>query len=576
VIALGVSLAGAPLVSLAGAPFVALGLQQPAAVPRAPKPWFRELTSEWGLDFRHQNGATSDKHLPETMGGAAVIFDADGDGDHDVYCVQSGPLPIGALAVRTRDLPGNQLFLNTLAGPARPDGAPLFRNVSAASGADDRGYGQGAAAGDLDGDGLPELYVANLGPDALLKNLGAARFEERCEASGIRGTHWKSAVLLFDLDNDGDLDIWLCGYLQTDLAAPPFCGRHEPGMRMYCHPDQYPPEQDRLWRNDGGLKFSDVTSSAGIDGHPGKALGAIAGDWDGDGDLDVYVAHDSVENKYWVNAGGERFEDRTARSGTGVDGSGSTEASMGVASGDYDGDLDLDLIVTNFDEESDTLYRNDGNGLYADATLRAGVEGPSRGPVGFGVVWEDFDLDLDLDLFVANGHIIDNIEKYQDSKTYRQWPNLFEQHARGRYRLLGLDAFPLAHEPLVGRGAYSGDLDGDGRPDLVILQCGDRLRALRNESAGGALVVRGLARGTQVVATYASGKQVLREATAQPSYYGQCAEELVLAVPGEERVASLELRLLGGARQALNFDPPQGAARLRVVRDANGTYVVAR
>ncbi|MBM3976461.1 MAG: CRTAC1 family protein [Planctomycetes bacterium] len=555
------------------APAVLLALLQSAAAP--PAPWLRETTAEWGLSFRHDNGATSDKHLPETMGGAALIFDAEGDGDQDVYCVQSGPLPIGALAVRTSDLPGNQLFVSGRAGPTRPSGVPLFRNVSAGSGADDRGYGQGAAAGDLDGDGLPEIFVANLGPDALLKNLGSAKFEDRTAASGISGAHWKSAALLFDLENDGDLDLWVCGYLKLDLANPPFCGRREPGMRMYCHPDQYPPEQDRVWRNDGELRFTDATAAVGIDGQPGKALGAIAGDWDGDGDLDVYVAHDSVENKYWVNQGG-RFEDRTARSGTGVDGSGSTEASMGTASGDYDGDLDLDLIVTNFDEESDTLYRNDGNGLYADATLRAGIEGPSRAPVGFGVLWEDFDLDLDLDLFVANGHIIDNIEKYQDAKTYRQRPNLFEQHARGRYRLLGPDAFPLAHEPLAGRGAYSGDLDGDGRPDLLILQCNDRLRALRNESTGAALVVTGLARGTQVVATYASGKQVLREATAQPSYYGQCAEELLLALPGEERIKSLELRLLGGARQTLEFEPPQGAARLRVVRDAAGTYVIVR
>lgn len=532
-----------------------------ASAPAANEAWFEDITQTSGLSFRHDAGRTPDKHLLETMGGGAVLFDVELDGDLDVYCVQSGPVPVGAARVRTPAMPASELHLN--------DGRARFRRTPAGA-AEQRAHGQAAAAGDLDGDGLPDLFVANFGPDALYLNEGGARFRDATPASGIGGSDWSAGALLFDADNDGDLDLYVTTYVKIDLDAPDWCGRREPGWRQYCHPDQYPPQQDRFWLNDGAGAFADATASCGIDGNPGKGLGAIACDFEADGDLDVYVAHDSVENKLWRNEGGARFADATLESGTGVDGNGRTEAGMGLGTGDYDGDLDLDLLVTNFDEESNTLYRNDGGLLFADATMSAGLEAASRPPVGWGIALEDFDLDGDLDLAVANGHIIDNIALYHDGKAHAQRAQLFANDGRGRYRELFGEAGAL-DEPRVGRGLYAGDLDGDGRADLLALENGGPARVLRNRLGGDSLALRGLPRNTQLVLTLSSGARRLRETGPQPSYYGQSADEVLLALPAGERLAAVSWRVPGTeATDSARFEPPLGPGVLRFERGAQG------
>jgi len=532
-----------------------------ASAPAQVEAWFEDITQASGLAFLHDAGHTPDKHLLETMGGGAVLFDVELDGDLDVYCVQSGPVPVGAARVRTPQMPASELWLN--------DGRARFRRTPAGA-AEQRAHGQAAAAGDLDGDGLPDLFVANFGPDALYLNEGAARFRDATPASGIGGPDWSAGALLFDADNDGDLDLYVTTYVKIDVDAPDWCGRREPGWRQYCHPDQYPPQQDRFWLNDGAANFSDATASCGIDGHPGKGLGAIACDFDADGDLDVYVAHDSVENKLWRNEGGARFADATLESGTGVDGNGRTEAGMGLGTGDYDGDLDLDLLVSNFDDESNTLYRNDGELLFEDATMAAGLEAASRPPVGWGIALEDFDLDGDLDLAVSNGHIIDNIALYHDGKAHAQRAQLFANDGRGRYRELLREAGALA-EPRVGRGLYAGDLDGDGRADLLHMECGGPARVLRNRLGGDSLALRGLPRNTRLVLELASGAKRLRESGPQPSYYGQSADEVLLALPAGERLVALSLRVPGAEQpERLSFEPPLGPGLLRFERGARG------
>jgi hypothetical protein len=537
------------------------GVSAPATSAGSQDEWFEDITEAAGLAFVHDAGSTPEKHLLETMGGGAVLFDVELDGDLDVYCVQSGPVPVGAARVRTPQMPASELHLN--------DGRARFRRAPAGA-AEQRAYGQAAAAGDLDGDALPDLFVANFGPDALYLNEGAARFRDATPASGIGSADWSAGALLFDADNDGDLDLYVTTYVKIDVDAPAWCGRREPGLRQFCHPDQYPPQQDRFWLNDGAGGFSDATASCGIDGNPGKGLGAIACDFDADGKLDVYVAHDSVENKLWRNLGGARFSDATLESGTGVDGNGRTEAGMGLGTGDYDGDLDLDLLVSNFDEESNTLYRNDGGLLFADATMAAGLEAASRPPVGWGIALEDFDLDGDLDLAVANGHIIDNIALYHDGKTHAQRAQLFANDGRGRYRELGREAGPLA-EPRVGRGLYAGDLDGDGRADLLAMECGGPARIFRNRLGGSSLALRGLPRNTQLVLTLSSGARRLRETGPQPSYYGQSADEVLLALPAGERLAAVSWSVPGAqAAQSASFEPTLGPGVLRFERTAQG------
>ena len=528
----------------------------------AAAPWFSDVTEASGLVFVHDAGFTPEKHLPETMGAGAALFDADGDGDLDLYLVQSGPMPgpgpePGTFVPAAGHPLTNELWLN--------DGRGHFANATSASGAAAHaGYGQGCVAGDVDLDGDVDLFVTNLGPDALLLNDGAGYFEDATQRSpGLAGNAWTGAALFFDADADGDLDLFVVGYVGVDLAHPDWCGGREEGWRSFCHPDQYEGLADELWLNRGDGSFALATEAAGLSDAEGKGLGALAADFDEDGDLDVYVANDSVENRMWNNLGGGRFEDATLLSATGVDRNGATEAGMGLAVADVDLDADQDILVTNFDNESNTLYRNDGAGLFSDETIAFGLEAPSRLPVGFGVVFADFDEDGDPDLAVANGHIIDNIQLYHDGKTHAQRAQLFE-NVGGRFAERQASCGDLCAEPWVGRGLYSGDLDGDGDPDLLLTQNGRPARLFQNERGSGkSLWIRGLPNGARVVLELAGGGRRTAQAVAQTSYYGQCAAELHFGL-GAAKAERLRVARLGEASEVvLSFDPPIDTGRVR-------------
>jgi len=504
--------------------------------------WFADVTEAWGLEFTHDAGLSPQKHLPETMGSGAALLDADEDGDLDVYLVQGGPMPSGGAEPGTfvppvGPKPVNQLFLN--------EGDGRMRDATAQSGdAAHDGYGMGVACGDANGDGHLDLYVTNLGDDVLLFGDGQAGFADRTAQSGIADSRWTSCAVFFDAEGDGDLDLYVCAYLLVDLAHPLWCGGREPGWRSACHPDAYPGLPDRYWLNQGEGTFVEATAKAGLANSPGKALGVVAHDFDGDGDLDVYTANDSVESRYWENLGGGTFRDATLLSGTGVDERGATEAGMGLAVGDFDGDLDLDLFKTSFDDESDTLYVNEGGGIFRDRTVAVGLEAPTRMPVGWGAALEDFDHDADLDLAIVNGHIIDNIQLYNDGQTHAQRAGLFENDGRGRFRELGRDlAGGLAAQPWVGRGLYAGDLDGDGDLDLLATQCGGSARILRNDAARGpSLLIEGLPDSTQVLLTLKDGQRLLRTSGGQTSYFGAAAPFAHFGVDPVQ-VATLEIRV---------------------------------
>jgi hypothetical protein len=547
------------------------GAQEAGGAPatEAPAAWFADASADSGVSFVHQDGATSEKHLPESMGAGGALFDADEDGDLDLYLVQGGPMRLpgpgpGTFAEPPGPLPPNELWLN--------DGRARFRDATRESGdAADTGYGMGVAVGDADGDGHADLYVANLGADVFVAGDGRGRFTRR--EAGLGDERWTTAALFFDADGDGDLDLYVTGYVEIDLAHPEWCGLREPGWRSVCHPDQYPGLQDRFWRNRGDGSFQDATEAAGLADSWGKGLGALASDLDADGDLDLYVANDSTENRLWANDGRGRFVDATLLSGTGVDGRGATEAGMGLASGDVDGDLDLELFVTNFDDESNTLYANEGGLLFGDRTAESGLEAPSRVPVGFGTVFADFDQDGDLDLAVANGHIIDNIQLYHDGKTHAQRAQLFANDGRGVFRELRAAAGALGARPFVGRGLYSGDVDGDGDLDLVLTECGGPAHVFLNEApAGGALVLAGLPAGTQVELRLASGRRLLREAGPQPSYFGACAAELHAGL-GEDSAVALLVRAPWSEPSEVRLEPPARNERL-VLRQGEGGWLV--
>jgi len=489
--------------------------------------WLRDATAASGLDFVHEAGRTAERHLPETMGAGAALVDIDGDLDLDLYLVQSGSMPVAG----ARPSQANQLFVN--------DGAGSFSNATDELGdGAHTGYGMGVAAGDVNGDGHVDLYITNLGPDALLRGEQGRRFTDVTAESGLGDPRWTSGALFFDPDRDGDLDLFVLGYVEVDLTQPPWCGKREEGYRSYCHPDQFQGLPDRLHENDGTGRFRDVTAESGLSDSAGKGLGAIAFDFDDDGATDLYVANDSVENRLWRGHGDGTFEDATLLSSTGVNGSGMTEAGMGLAVGDVDGDERLDLFVTNFDEESNTLYRNEGGGLFSDYTARSGLDAPSRMPVGFGTVMADLDRDGNLDIAVANGHIVDNIQLYNDAKTHAQRALLFVGAADGRFTASSDTGGALCAEPFVGRGLYAGDLDEDGDLDLLLTQNGGPARLFENVTT--APPARGVrlepSAGQRLRATYGDGSRRLFPSDLQTSYLGQGDPRVWVPSEGLEQV----------------------------------------
>ena len=430
-------------------------------------PWFAEVQETAGLDFKHVHGGSGERYMIETMTGGAGLADFDNDGWLDAYLVQSGPLPGYA---DPTPLP-NRLYRNRGLGV----GELAFEDVTEGSGAGDTGYGIGTCFGDVDNDGWTDIYVTNLGQDVLLRNLGQAdagrvRFEDITEASGIDSPRYGSSCAFADYDQDGCLDLFVVNFVDFALDNHRLCGAAE--LRTYCSPDVYNGLPDQLYRNrcDGSGSFEDVSEHAGIANHDpeqGKGLGVVWTDFDTDGDADVYVANDSTRNFLYRNNGDGTFEDVAIFAGAAFNDRGVTEASMGLDAGDYDGDGLLDLFMTHLDFESNTLYRNVGNDLFLDSSTVTGIAAPSATRVGFGTNFLDFDHDGDLDLFVANGHIIDNIALRNQTLEYEQTNQLYE-NVGGRFVDVSQRAGEHFSLKRVGRATATGDLDNDGDLDLLI------------------------------------------------------------------------------------------------------------
>jgi hypothetical protein len=455
---------------------------------------FTDVTAESGVDFRHWNGATGDYYFPEIMGGGAALFDYDADGDLDLYLVQGaivapGRGPGDALEPAPSPYPpSDRLYRNDLEPPTRAGARARLRftDVTAESGVARADHGMGVASGDYDNDGHPDLYVTGFGGTRLLRNRGDGTFEDTTEAARAGEVGWSVSAAFVDVDRDGWLDLFVGNYVDATVANHKVC-RAPAGYRDYCGPLSYNAVPSRLLHNRGEGTFDDVSVASGITTRYGPALGIATADFDGDGWIDLYVANDQAPNQLWRNRGDGTFSDEALLAGCAVNGAGRAEASMGVDAGDFDGDGDDDLFMTNLTEETNTLFVNDGHGSFRDATASSGLGPPSLPFTGFGTAWLDWDNDGRLDLLVANGAvvIVEELRSRGDPFPFHQPDLLFRNLGDGRFE----DATALAGAPFAdsdaGRGVAFGDLDNDGDTDAVIANNNGPARLLRNDAARG-------------------------------------------------------------------------------------------
>jgi len=509
---------------------------------------FVDVAAQSGIAFRHVNGASGEKHLVETMSGGGGFWDYDGDGDLDVYFLNGAPF-------------SNALYRNE---------GGRFIEVTEQAGLKPSGYSMGCAAADYDNDGDLDLFVSSFGAGHLYRNEGDGTFSEVTEAAGVGGVVFAASAAFADIEGDGDLDLYVTTYIEYRLDNPVYCGDRKLGVRTYCHPNNYPGASDLLYRNEGDGTFSEVSVAAGVSLPDGRGLGVIATDDDGDGDPDIYVANDTMMNHFFRNLGSGRFEETALALGLGFDENGRAEGSMGVDASDYDGDLDLDLFVTNFESEGNTLYRNLGDGTYADATDAAGLALPSLPWVGFGTGFFDFDNDTDPDLFVANGHIMDHASSLSDATRYPQPKQLYENEG-GRYTDISGSAGELFAREQVGRGTAFGDWDDDGDPDVLVMNNNDAPNLLRNETENGnhwtvlQLVGRASNRdGIGAVVRIEGGSRTqIDELRCGYSYLSMNDLRLHFGLGNAERIERLEIRWPSGLTQVFSDLPTDRILHLR-------------
>jgi hypothetical protein len=447
---------------------------------RVASPPFVESASAVGLTFTHHNGATGQFYMPELIGSGVALFDYDGDGDLDVFLVQSGALAGASASPET-----SRLFRNDLSVDGSGRRTLRFTDVTSRAGVGLRAYGMGVAAADYDNDGDLDLFVTAFGPDFLLRNNGNGTFTDVTAEAGTSDRLWSTSAAFLDYDRDGDLDLFVANYLDFAVTDNKACA-DSLGARDYCGPRAYRPVPDRLYRNDGHGRFTDVSEGAGIARADGAGLGVSVGDYNGDGWLDLYVANDATPNQLWINHRDGTFTDEGVLSGAALNAAGNPEGSMGIASGDADGDGDEDLFVTNIIGETFVLYENDGKANFEDARSRWGLAQATASLTGFGTEWIDYDNDGALDLFATNG-AVNVIEALRGQPSpFRMKNLLFHNVGLRRFANVSAEAGPAFATDYIGRGAAFGDIDNDGDVDIVVTNNNGPVRLLRNELPPGA------------------------------------------------------------------------------------------
>jgi len=538
---------------------------------------FKDVARSAGIDFIHFNGMVGHFTIAEITGQGVGLVDFDGDGDLDVYLVQGQLLgksmSEAVFPWRGPGLPADKLFRNDLVVNKNGTTKLRFTDVTAASGIKGEGYGMGVATGDYDNDGDVDLYITNLGSNRLYRNRGDGTFEDVTPKAGVDDPRWSTCAAFVDYDRDGDLDLFVSNYVDFETAPTRECYANS-SARDFCGPDAYNPVPDRLFRNRGNGTFEDVTIAAGINKEFGAGFGVVAADYNLDGWIDIYVANDGDPNQLWINNGDGSFRNEALWAGAAINSEGSAEASMGVDADDFDEDGDDDIFMTHIMEETNTLYVNDGTGLFEDRTGAAGLASISLGKTGFGTGWFDFDNDGWLDLLVLNGAVRTIAERVRAGDPYPlgQPNHLLRNTGKAKFEVASAragESFPLIE---VSRGAAFGDIDNDGDTDVLVANNNGPSRLLinqigsRNHWIGLRLVLKAAPRdavGARVQIVLADGTSRWRRVRTDGSFCSSRDPRVLVGLGAGAKVKEIRVLWPGGRQETWRNLPVDRYSTLR-------------
>lgn len=540
----------------------------PLDVPSLP---FTDITAAAGIDFVHQNGAAGEKLLPETMGGGGAFFDFDGDGDQDILCVNSMPWPWTADVA-----PGG-----STAALYRNDGEGNFEDVSAGSGLDIPLYGCGVACGDVDQDGRVDVFISAVGRNRLFRNEGNGKFTEVTESAGLHSGdhHWSTSCGFLDYDVDGDLDLFVCNYIEWSREMDRSMEFTLDGqLRAYGRPTDFQGVCPQLFENDGAGTFVDVSEAVGLNvldpntGTPlAKSLGVTFGDLNRDDRPDIFVANDTVQNLLFLSQPDGTYQEQAAMAGVAFDNAGMARGAMGIDVAAFRNSEAVGFAIGNFSNEMTALYvcQTPGSALpvFRDEAVSNGIGPVTRVQLTFGVLFLDVDLDGRQDLFACNGHLEEDIQKVQATQRYRQSPQLLWNCGpkyENEFMVVGEEQTGADfQEPMVGRGATTADIDGDGDLDLLLFATGGPARLLRNDQSTGHHWLRFRLQGTEanrdaigavVQVTLPDGTQLMRQVMPTRSYQSQTELPVTFGLGEFDAVTDVTVRWPGGATQSVTVD----------------------
>ncbi|HYL85983.1 MAG TPA: CRTAC1 family protein [Candidatus Angelobacter sp.] len=442
-----------------------------AGASRNAQPTFKDIARSAGISFVHDNAASSEKYLIETMGAGCAWIDFDQNGLFDLYLVNGAATPLYTPQHALR----SALYRN--------NGDGTFTDVTARAGVEADGlFGMGVAVGDYDNDGFPDLFVLGYGRCVLYHNNGDGTFTDVTAKAGVGNLgKWASSGAWFDYDNDGKLDLVIANYVDWSPENNFYCGSQGPGLRSYCHPDVYHGQSPTLYHNNGDGTFTDVSERSGLAKSPANGLGIVTFDYDDDGWQDIFISNDSMANSLFHNNRDGTFREVGYTVGVAVGLEGQFEAGMGTDAADTTGSGHLDLIVTHLDQQLARFYRNLGEGVFDEATYSSKLSYATFHLSGFGARFMDFDNDGQRDLFIANGHVLDNIERYHAETRYAEPKLLFRNLGKGVFADVSNQVGPDFLLPRVSRGAAVGDFDNDGDLDILVSNNGQAPQLLRND-----------------------------------------------------------------------------------------------